>query len=99
MAVRLKNKSGSEEKRERASSMEMTPDARKASHTTLHHLSLGLRSAMMYMSCKGGGSKWFLLIKSSEGSSSTMFVLGMMPSSLGEKEKGKKTKIKTQSNM
>ena len=49
---------------------------------------------MMYMSCKGGGSKWFLLIKSSEGSSSTMFVLGMMPSSLGEKEKGKKTKIK-----
>ena len=24
--------------------------------TKLHHLSLGLRSAMMYMSCKGGGS-------------------------------------------
>ena len=33
------------------------PDAMvQALITKLHHLSLGLRSAMMYMSCKGGGS-------------------------------------------
>ena len=40
------------------------------------HLSLGLKSAMMCITCTGDDSKWFLVTNSSGGASSITFNLG-----------------------